>query len=57
MMKKLTLKDLKVNSFTTTEQRVIVGGAEICKTEHKEACPETEAMRDTNCQNNEPVVA
>lgn len=57
MMKKLTLKNLKVNSFTTTEQRVIMGGAELCETEHKVACPATEALRDTDCQNNEPVVA
>jgi hypothetical protein len=55
-MKKLTLKDLKVKSFTTTEKRVILGGAEVCETEHKEACPATEALRDTDCQQ-DPSVA
>lgn len=54
-MKKLTLKNLKVKSFTTTEQRVILGGAEVCETEHKVACPATEALRDTDCQQDPPV--
>ncbi|MFA0960906.1 hypothetical protein AB9P05_03810 [Roseivirga sp. BDSF3-8] len=48
-MKKLSLKNLTVNSFTTTEKRVIKGGAEMGPTEHKVACPPTKALRDPDC--------
>jgi hypothetical protein len=51
-MKKLKLSDLSITSFTTSEMRVVLGGAELGPTEHKTHCPETEALRDTDCNTN-----
>ncbi|MGB3182658.1 MAG: hypothetical protein WBB45_14800 [Cyclobacteriaceae bacterium] len=47
-MKKLNLSDLSISSFTTSEKRVVLGGAEAGPTEHKTHCPDTEALRDTD---------
>lgn len=48
-MKKLNLSDLSITSFTTSEKRIFKGGAEMGPTEHKTYCPDTEALRDTDC--------
>ncbi|MGB3182652.1 MAG: pinensin family lanthipeptide [Cyclobacteriaceae bacterium] len=49
-MNKLKLNELTIQSFTTSEKSRMKAGAVGGGTEHRIACPETEALR--SCINN-----